>query len=51
MNARKARPTQGAKGEKALSNAEKKLQRGKQPKNTKWEFPGLTVRRGRKEGA
>lgn len=51
MNARKARPIQGAKGEKALSSAEKKLARGKQPKGSKWEFPGLTARRGRKEGA
>lgn len=51
MNARKARPTQGEKGEKALSNAEKKLQRGKQPKNGGYDYPGLTARRGRKEGA
>lgn len=51
MNARKARPLQGAKGEKAMSSAERKLARGKQPKNSKSELPGITVRRGRKEGA
>lgn len=50
MNARQSRPTQGTKGEKALSNAERKLQRGKPPKG-KSELPGITVRRGRKEGA
>lgn len=49
--ARKGRPLQGEKGERAMSNAEKKLQRGKQPKNTKYEHPGITIRRGRKEGA
>lgn len=52
MNARPSRPTGGAKGEKALSSAIKKLARGKQPpKNSKSELPGITVRRGRKEGA
>lgn len=52
MSARPSRPTGGEKGERALSNALKKLARGKQPpKNAKGELPGVTVRRGRKEGA
>lgn len=52
MNARQARPTQGKKGEAAMSSAERKLARGKQPaKNAKSELPGLTARRGRREGA
>ena len=50
MNPRKGRPQQGEGGERAMSNAERKLQRGKQPKG-KSELPGITVRRGRKEGA
>lgn len=49
MSARKAKPQQGEKGEKALSSAEKKLQRGKG--KGKYEFPGITVRRGRKENS
>ena len=49
MTPRKGRPTQGEKGEKALSNAEKKLARGKG--KGKYEFPGLAVRRGRKENS
>lgn len=48
MNARPSRPQQGAKGEKAMSNAERKMARGKQPKG-KSELPGLTARRGRRE--
>lgn len=51
MTPRGGRPKQGKEGERAMSNAEKKLARGKQPKKTKFEFPGITVRRGRKEGA
>ena len=50
MTPRGGRPTGGAKGEKAMSKAEQKLQRGKQPKG-KYELPGITIRRGRKEGA
>ncbi len=35
-----------------MSNAERKLAKGKQPpKNAKGELPGITIRRGRKEGA
>lgn len=49
MNARKAKPLQGETGEKALSKAEQKLARGK-GKGT-YEYPGITVRRARKEGA
>jgi hypothetical protein len=49
--ARKGRPKQGKEGERAISNAEKKLARGKQPKNSNYELPGITIRRGRKEGA
>lgn len=48
--ARGGRPKQGKEGERAISNAEKKLQRGK-PSKAKTELPGLTIRRGRKEGA
>jgi len=48
---RGGRPKQGKDGERAMSNAERKLQRGKQPKGSKSELPGLTIRRGRKEGA
>ena len=51
MTPRSGRPKQGKDGERAMSNAEKKLQRGKQPKNSKYEHPGITVRRGRREGA
>jgi hypothetical protein len=47
VNARKAKPQQGEKGEKALSSAEKKLQRGKGKGN--YDYPGLAARRGRKE--
>lgn len=50
MTPRGGRPTGGAKGEKAMSNAEQKLQRGK-PSKSKTELPGITIRRGRKEGA
>jgi hypothetical protein len=46
---RKAKPLQGEKGEKALSSAEKKLARGN--KKGTYDYPGLTVRRGRKEGS
>lgn len=51
MSPRFGRPKQGKDGERAMSNAEKKLARGKQPKGSKYEHPGITVRRGRKEGA
>lgn len=47
MNARKARPTQGAKGDKAAQEAEKKLAKGK-GKGT-YDYPGLAARRGRRE--
>lgn len=50
MSGRFGRPKQGKEGERAMSNAEKKLAKGKQPKG-KSELPGITVRRGRKEGA
>lgn len=50
MTPRAGRPTRGAKGEKAQANAVQKLARGKQPKG-KSELPGITIRRGRKEGA
>lgn len=50
MTPRRGKPLQGAKGEKAQANAIQKLSRGKQPKG-KSELPGITVRRGRKEGA
>ncbi|HEY9371981.1 hypothetical protein [Streptomyces sp.] len=50
MTPRGGRPKQGKEGERAMSNAERKLQRGKQPKG-KSELPGLTIRRGRREGA
>lgn len=50
MTPRKGKPTQGQDGERAMSNAEKKLARGRQSKG-KSELPGLTIRRGRKEGA
>lgn len=49
MTPRKGRPTQGEKGEKALSSAEKKLARGKGKGS--YDYPGLTVRRGRKENS
>lgn len=48
MTPRSGRPTQGKKGEQAMSSAEKKLARGKQP-TTKSELPGVTIRRGRRE--
>lgn len=51
MTPRSGRPKQGKDGERAMSNAEQKLKRGKQPKNTKYELPGIAIRRGRKEGA
>lgn len=51
MTPRSGKPKQGKDGERSLSNAERKLQRGKQPKDSKYEHPGLTIRRGRKEGA
>jgi len=51
MTPRSGRPKQGKDGDRALSNAEQKLARGKQPKGGKYEYPGLTIRRGRKEGA
>jgi hypothetical protein len=47
---RSGKPKQGKDGERAMTNAERKLARGKQPKG-KSELPGLTVRRGRREGA
>lgn len=50
MSGRFGRPKQGKEGERAMSSAEKKLAKGKQPKG-KSELPGITVRRGRKEGA
>ena len=50
MTPRSGKPKQGNDGERAMSNAERKLQRGKQPKG-KSELPGITIRRGRKEGA
>lgn len=50
MTPRGGRPKQGKDGERAMSNAERKLQRGK-PSKSKTELPGLTIRRGRKEGA
>lgn len=50
MTPRSGRPLQGKEGEKAQANAIKKLARGKQPKG-KSELPGITIRRGRKEGA
>lgn len=51
MTPRGGRPKQGSDGERAMSNAEKKLARGKQPKDSRYEHPGITIRRGRKEGA
>jgi hypothetical protein len=50
MTPRKGKPLQGKDGERAMSSAERKLGRGKQSKG-KSELPGITVRRGRKEGA
>lgn len=50
MTPRKGKPTQGEKGEKAVSSALKKLARGKQPQGRS-ELPGVTVRRGRQENA
>ena len=50
MTPRSGKPLQGKKGEQAMSNAEKKLARGRQPRG-KSELPGITIRRGRKEGA
>lgn len=50
MTPRHGRPLQGAKGEKAQRTAVEKLARGKQPKG-KSELPGVTIRRGRQEGA
>lgn len=47
MTPRKGKPLQGEQGEKALSKAEQKLARGK-GKGT-YDYPGLTVRRGRRE--
>lgn len=49
MNARKAKPTQGEKGDKAAQSAEKKLARGN--KKGTYDYPGLVARRGRREGA
>lgn len=48
MSPRTGKPLQGSKGEKAMSSAEKKLARGKQP-TIKSELPGVTIRRGRRE--
>lgn len=50
MTPRKGRPLQGEAGEKAASSAIKKLARGK-PSKAKSELPGITIRRGRQEGA
>lgn len=50
MTPRKGKPLTGAAGERAQANAVKKLARGKQPKG-KSELPGITIRRGRQEGA
>jgi hypothetical protein len=50
VNPRKGKPLQGAKGEKAQASAIRKLLRGKSSKS-KSELPGITVRRGRQEGA
>lgn len=50
MTPRKGKPLQGAKGESAQASAVKKLQRGR-PSKSKSELPGITVRRGRQEGA
>lgn len=50
MTPRKGKPLQGQKGEKAQDSAIRKLLRGK-PSKSKSELPGVTIRRGRKEGA
>lgn len=50
MTPRKGKPLQGKEGERAASSAISKLGRGKQSRS-KSELPGITVRRGRKEGA
>jgi hypothetical protein len=46
MSPRKGKPKQDAKGEEALSSAERKLARSK--KKGSYEYPGLIVRRARR---
>lgn len=50
MTPRKGKPLTGEAGEKAQASAVRKLARGK-PSKAKSELPGVTIRRGRQEGA